>query len=96
MAEEKEIGELKRLADEIVEYATKRLADFDKVPPTKFPSLDAIDAVIEHATDVVKKYSLLLKAVDTDMDVHFQYDWLAPFRVTWLPDSVWLKRLQGS
>ena len=92
----KEIGELKRLADEIVEYATKRLANFDKIPPTQFTSLGAIDAVIERATDVVKKYSLLLKAVDTDMDVHFQYDWLAPFRVTWLPDSVWLKRLQGS
>ena len=82
----KEIGELKRLADEIVEYATKRIAHFDKEPPTQFPTLKAIDAVIDHATELVRKYNLLLKAVDVDLGVHFQYDWLAPLRVTWLPD----------
>lgn len=83
----REISELKTLADEILEYATKRLAHFDKEPPSRFPSIDAIDVVIDHATDLVKKYYLLLTAIDMDLDIHFQYDWLAPLRVTWLPDS---------
>lgn len=82
----KEIGELTRLAANVVEYANKRIAHHDKTPPSTFPTLADIDSVIEHASDLVQKYLLLLKATSTDMGVRFQYDWLAPLRVAWLPD----------
>ena len=90
----KEIGELKRLADEILEYATKRIAHFDKEPPSVEPTLEAIDTVIDHASEIVQKYMLLLKAVSTEMGVHFQYDWLAPFRIAWISEPEWFQRLK--
>jgi hypothetical protein len=86
----KEIRELRQLADEIVDYATKRVAHFDKDPPKQYPGLEAIDRVIEQSSVTVQKYYLLLKAVDMDMNIYFQYDWFAPLRVTWLPDEAWL------
>jgi HEPN superfamily AbiU2-like protein len=85
----KEISELTRLADEIVDYATKRVAHFDKEPPKQYPGLESIDRVIEQSSAIVQKYYLLLKAVDMDMNVYFHYDWFAPLRVTWLPDKAW-------
>jgi hypothetical protein len=92
----KEIAELKCLADEILEYATKRIAHFDKEPPSVEPTLEAINTVIDHASEIVQKYVLLLKAISTEMGVHFQYDWLAPFRVAWIPEAEWFKRLKES
>lgn len=88
----KEIGELKHLADEILEWATKRVAHFDKEPPSADPTLEMIDTVIAHASELVQKYVLLLTAVSTEMGVHFQYDWLAPFRVAWIPETEWFQR----
>jgi hypothetical protein len=82
----KEIGELTRLAASIVEYANRRVAHHDKTPPSTFPTLTDIDLVLDHAAELVQKYVLLLKATSTDLRVHFQYDWLAPLRVPWLPD----------
>lgn len=86
----KEIRQLTRLADEIVDYATKRVAHFGKEPPKLYPGLESIDRVIEQSSAIVQKYYLLLKAVDMDMNVYFHYDWSAPLRVTWLPDEAWL------
>jgi hypothetical protein len=82
----KEVRELTQLSESIIDYANKRIAHHVKTPPTKFPELGEINTVIDHATEIVQKYLLLLTATSTDMDVHFQYDWLAPFRVPWLPD----------
>lgn len=90
----RETAELKRLAERILTFANKRLAHYDREAPKEVPTLDDIDAFLEHATKLVQKYLLLLKAVSTDLRVHFQYDWLSPFRVAWLPDELWLQRLR--
>lgn len=82
----KEIGTLRRLATNIVEYANKRIAHHDKEPPRQFPELTEIDAVIDNAIAIVQKYLLLLTAVSTEFRVIFQYDLMSPFRVAWLPD----------
>jgi hypothetical protein len=84
----KEIRELRGLGREVIEYADKRVAHFDKKPPTSYPSIEAIDVFLAKATELIKKYTLFLKAVSTDMGIYFQYDWLAPFRVPWLPTEL--------
>jgi AbiU2 len=83
----KEIDSLRRLAANIVEYANKRIAHYDKEPPRQFPELTEIDAVIDNAITTVQKYLLLLTAVSTEFHVIFQYDWMSPFRVVWMPDT---------
>lgn len=90
----KEITALLKLADTIRTFTNKRLAHFDRQGPKEVPTLADINAVIEHSTKIIQKYLLLLKAVSTDMDVHMQYDWLAPFRVTWLPEEEWVRLLK--
>lgn len=91
----REISTLLKLAKKILNFANKRLAHFDQKPPKDIPTLADIDAVIAHSTKLIQKYLLLLKAVSVDMGVYMQYDWLAPFRITWLPDPLWKKGLQG-
>ena len=81
----KEIGALQRLAAGVIEYANKRIAHHDKIPPLRFPALLELDSVIEHATAIVEKYLFLLTGEVADLTVAFQYDVLAPFRVSWLP-----------
>jgi hypothetical protein len=90
----KEITALLKLADTICTFADKRLAHFNRQGPKELPTLADINAVIEHSTKVIQKYLILLKTVSTDMDVHMQYDWLAPFRVTWLPEDEWFRLLK--
>jgi hypothetical protein len=87
----KEISQLTRLAENSIDYAHKRIAHFDKQPPTKFPTLEDIDAIIENATRLLQKYICLLKAAEFDFGIYFQYDWLAPLRVPWLPDDAVLR-----
>jgi hypothetical protein len=87
---EMQIQWLNTLGTPVVDYATKRIAHHDELPPTDYPTLDDVDTFIEFAEELLKIYIVLLTAVSRDFSVNFQYDWLAPLRVTWLPDNAWL------
>ena len=71
----------------VVEYATKRIAHHDEDPPTQFPTLDDVDAFIEYAEELVRKYIILAGGPAVYFDANFSYDWLAPLRVPWIPSD---------
>lgn len=91
---ESEIAWLEMFGASVVEYATLRIAHHDETPPSNFPSLDDVDMFIDYAEELLRKYIVLVKGVSTYFDANFQYDWLAPLRITWLPDELWLKGLK--
>ena len=82
----KEIAELKRLASNVITYANKRVAHHDQEAPSAFATVTDLDNFISRATEIIVKYTLLLKAQTADMNIYFQYDWLAPLRIAWLPE----------
>lgn len=89
-----EIAWLDMFGEPVVEYATKVVAHHDEEPPQAFPTLNDVDTFINYAEELVKKYIVMIKGVSQEFDVHFQYDWLAPLRITWIPEEEWFKRLK--
>jgi hypothetical protein len=83
----RDISSLLKPAKKLLTFVRKRVAHFDREAPKDLPTLADIDSLVEAATKLVQKYLLLLKGSSSELDVHFQYDWLAPFRVAWLPDK---------
>jgi hypothetical protein len=82
---ENEVAWLDSFGAPVVEYATRRIAHHDEVPPTTFPSLDDVDTFIEYAEELFRKYNVLVNATSTYLDAHINYDWMAPLRIAWLP-----------
>jgi hypothetical protein len=78
---------LEMFGTKVVDYATKRIAHHDEQPPSDFPDLEDVDAFIDYAEELLRGYIVLVNGVSTFFDANFQYDWLAPLRVTWLPDE---------
>jgi len=84
------VGDLARLgnvAQRIKVFADKYVAhyDRDREPSTDLPASHELDTAIDVLGELLKKYTLLLKAQDlARVDPIPQYDWLAPFRVPWL------------
>lgn len=84
---ESEMIWLDTFGEPVVEYANKRIAHHDEAPPTEFPTLDDVDAFIEYAEELVRKYIILVGGPAVYFDANFVYDWLAPLRVPWIPDE---------
>jgi len=92
---DQEIGDLKNIAANIKTYADERIAHFDKNPPVTLQADDAfddMDKIIEHLTNLVIRYTRLLTANASDLNVYINYDWLAPLRVPWLSDETIIRR----
>jgi AbiU2 len=83
----RDISSLRKPAKKLLTFVRKRVAHFDREAPKDLPTLADIDSLVEAATKLVQKYLLLLKGSSSELDLHFRYDWLAPFRVAWLPDK---------
>lgn len=83
---ESEIAWLDMFGDPVVEYATKVIAHHDEEPPQAYPTLDDVDTFIDYAEELVKKYIVVVNGVSQEFGVHFQYDWMAPLRVAWIPE----------
>ncbi len=80
-----EIAWLDMFGEPVVEYATKLIAHHDEKPPANFPTLDDIDSFLDYAEGLIKKYLLLIKAVDAEFHVVFNYYWLRPLEFAGLP-----------
>jgi hypothetical protein len=70
-----DLNNLKLKAGKIKNFATKRIAHFDKGIFEVFPSFGELDAVLDYLEKIFKKYSLLLRADSSDLLPTFLYDW---------------------
>lgn len=77
---------LKR-AENIKRYVDKRLAHYEKPRPAgKVPSFADLDDAVEALGEMYRKYAGLLTGGDRiEMTPAIQYDWMAPFRMPWIP-----------
>jgi hypothetical protein len=80
-----EIAWLDTLGEPVVEYANKLIAHHDEEPPGVFPSMNDIDAFLDYAEGLLKKYIVLIKCIDQEFHVIFNYYWIRPFEFRWLP-----------
>jgi hypothetical protein len=83
-----DLDELQVESAQIKSWVDKHIAHTDlkplKVAPTFTDLSDAIDALL----GMFRRYFKLLTGLESDMRApEPQYDWLAPFRVAWLPDG---------
>lgn len=68
-------------------YTNKHVAHLDKVGMRKFPTYVELDACIDTIERLAKDCTLLLEqSALTTAVPSIQYDWMAPFRVAWLPE----------
>lgn len=82
---ESEIEELNRVTGKFVAFADKVIAHHDENKPDELPKFAEVDEAIRFFESLVQKYTLLFHATSTSMEVVFQHDWKAIFRVPWIP-----------
>jgi len=82
---ELEIVELRQVADRFVGFANQVVAHDDRTKPSDLPTFGEVDDVISYMEKLLQRYIQLLEATHAAMDLNFQYDWKAIFRVAWLP-----------
>jgi hypothetical protein len=62
-----------------------QIAHHDVTKPKKLPTFGEVEKVISYLEELIQHYSQLLEATYVAMDLNFQYDWRAIFRVRWIP-----------
>lgn len=81
---EKDIQVLKKVSDDSSEFTDRRLAHLDRREPTIIPTYSEIDSWCQVLNKILRKYMLLLQAVDYKIVPILQHDWKSIFRVAWL------------
>ena len=83
------LHKLKTAIAPVKAYVDKRVAHLDANHlSTSIPTFDQLDTAIDLLFDVFHNYNLLLTAIDIHSLVPVpQYDWLAPFRIPWIPSN---------
>lgn len=79
-----EIDELQRVTGKFVTFATKVIAHKDQQRPDELPKFGEVDEAVAYFEQVIQRYQGLLRATHLSMEVTFQYDWKAVFRVPWI------------
>ena len=82
---EAQIQELQKVASRFVSFANKVVAHDDQAKPTTLPTFDEVDVVVKYLEKLIQHYVQLMNAAHRAMDLNFQYDWKAIFRVPWIP-----------
>ena len=67
------------------QYVSQFLAHAQEVPTVKSPTFKDLHQAIDELSQLLRKYKLLVDDVDQYLDPVVAGDWLAPFRVAWLP-----------
>jgi hypothetical protein len=82
-----DLEQLGETATPIRRYVNKVIAHYAQKQPAELPTYDDLNAAIDLLGELLRKYTLLLQAADrAEITPVFQYDWLAPFRLTWIPE----------
>jgi hypothetical protein len=82
---EVEIEQLQQVTAKFVAFADKVIAHHDQNKPDELPKFAEVHDAIKFFERLIQKYTLLFLATSTSMEVTFQYDWKAIFRVPWIP-----------
>ena len=71
------------------DFADKRVAHRDTMPPKELPTFDEVNACIDLLNDLYIRYCLLFHAcrVETLLPIYAD-DWEAIFRVPWIPANI--------
>lgn len=83
----KDIQNLERVFADSSEFTDRRLAHLDKREPTSIPTYAEIEAWCQVLNDILKKYILLLRAVEYNIEPILQHDWKCIFRTAWLQET---------
>ena len=84
-----DLCKLKSLSRTVEDFADKRVAHRDKKESINTPTFNALDSCIDCLAELIKKYYLLVKAVDlgNNLSIDFTDDWQGIFHQPWvLPD----------
>jgi hypothetical protein len=79
-----EIDELERVTKKVVTLADKVIAHHDEKKPLDLPTFAEVSAAITYLEALVQRYKSLFEAASISMQVAYQYDWKAIFRVPWI------------
>jgi len=79
-----EIDELEKVTKKVVALADKVVAHHDENKPSDLPTSAEVEAAITYLEKLVQRYKMLFEATHLSMDVAYQYDWKAIFRVPWI------------
>lgn len=81
---EQDIQRLRIVSDGSASFIDMRLAHLDKREPTNIPMYSEIEDWCDELNEILKKYMLLLRAVDYRVKPILQHDWKSIFRTAWL------------
>ena len=79
-----DVEKLERVFADSSGFTDRRLAHLDKREPTSIPMHSEIESWCQTLNDVLRKYMLLLRAVDYKIEPVLQHDWKIIFRAAWL------------
>jgi hypothetical protein len=80
-----QIDELRKRTHLFIELGNKVIGHSDVVPPSTVPTFAEVDDVISSMEKILQYYNQLLTAAHRSVDISWQYDWKAIFRVPWIP-----------
>jgi hypothetical protein len=80
-----DIDALRGAAADLERYATKRIAHFDKEPPTVIPKFSDLNAALDVFEKLVKRYRLLLRAIGGEVLPVIVEPWERVLTEPWIP-----------
>jgi len=81
---EQDVKNLEKVLADSSGFTDRRLAHLDKREPTSIPIHSEVESWCQVLNDILKKYMLLLRAVDYKIEPILQHDWKCVFHTAWL------------
>lgn len=79
-----DIQKLEKVFTDSSSFTDRRLAHLDSREPTNIPMYSEIESWCQVLNEILRKYMLLLRAVDYRVEPILQHDWKSIFRTAWL------------
>lgn len=80
-----DLEKLQAAVDPVKEFADKHVAHLDHTPVDEVPSFEELDQAINTLGDLFKRYYRAVTGVSGSITLTIIDNWMAPFRVAWLP-----------
>jgi len=81
---EQHIQDLEKVRADSLGFTDRRLAHLDRREAISIPTHSEIESWCQVLNGILKKYMLLLRAIDYEIEPKLQHDWKCIFRVPWL------------
>jgi hypothetical protein len=79
-----QLDELRERTRLFIDFGNKVIGHADETPPKKLPTFAELEDVIATMESILQRYTQLLTATHRSVDINWQYDWKAIFRVPWI------------